>query len=239
MHVRLKYSGYDTCFAIDAVSAVAVAGIQRPDLIILDLGLPNGGGFVVIERLKAAPPLDAIPIIVVSASDARANQERASKAGAAAYLQKPVDNAEFLTVIRKALGESSPNHPPAAARTVAYGTNDPNEEPSLQMELDVIREKLLRRLESELPLLTALLDRIQGGDSTALVQLQTLVHRIRGSAALFNFAVISGSAGQVEDLLNAFIAASAKSVAEPLSMPRLLECGQRLGLDIGAATSAP
>src|ERR1700716_2480430 len=96
MHVRLKYSGYDTCFADDAVSGIAMARSERPDLIVLDLGLPEGGGFLVIERLKGDTASEMIPIIVVSARDARANQERAIRAGAAAYLQKPVNNAEFL-----------------------------------------------------------------------------------------------------------------------------------------------
>jgi DNA-binding response OmpR family regulator len=104
MHVRLKYSGYDTCFATDAQSCVVVARKEEPDLIILDLGLPAGDGFLVIEQLKTCPALSLIPIIVVSARDARANQERATIAGATAYLQKPVDNAEFLAVIRKVLG---------------------------------------------------------------------------------------------------------------------------------------
>jgi DNA-binding response OmpR family regulator len=108
MHVRLEYNGYDTCFAADALSAVAVATEEEPDLIVLDLGLPAGDGFLLIERLKMQSTLSAIPIIVVSARDARANRERAIKAGAAAYLQKPVDNAEFLAVIRKALGELAP-----------------------------------------------------------------------------------------------------------------------------------
>jgi len=49
-----------------------------------------------------------IPIIVVSARDVRTNQERALKAGAKAFLQKPVDNAELLAVIRQALGETEP-----------------------------------------------------------------------------------------------------------------------------------
>jgi DNA-binding response OmpR family regulator len=108
MHVRLEYNGYDTCFAADALSAVAVTSKEEPDLIVLDLGLPAGDGFLLIERLKMQPTLSAIPIIVVSARDARANRERAIKAGATAYLQKPVDNAEFLAVIRKALGEFAP-----------------------------------------------------------------------------------------------------------------------------------
>jgi DNA-binding response OmpR family regulator len=108
MQVRLEYSGYDTCFADNALSAIAMARKERPDLIVLDLGLPEGDGFLVIERLNG-DTADAIPIVVVSARDARANQDRAIKAGATAYLQKPVNNAEFLAVIRKALGELAPS----------------------------------------------------------------------------------------------------------------------------------
>jgi len=115
MQVRLEYSGYDTCFAIDALSCIDAAHKEAPGLIILDLGLPEGDGFLIIEQLKKHPTLSVIPIVVVSARDARANRERAVKAGATAYLQKPVDNAEFLTIIRKALGELAPRDEPGRA----------------------------------------------------------------------------------------------------------------------------
>jgi DNA-binding response OmpR family regulator len=105
MHVRLRANHYDTVFAGDAFSVVNEARKQMPDLIILDLGLPGGDGFVVMERLKRIPAVASIPIIVVSARDIRGNQERALKEGAKAFLQKPVDNVEFLAAIRKALGE--------------------------------------------------------------------------------------------------------------------------------------
>ena len=112
MHIRLKANHYDTFFAADALSSVTEARKQEPDLIILDLGLPAGDGFVVMERLKKVPSLALIPIIVVSARDARANRARAIKAGAMAFLQKPVDNAELLAVIRRALGEpAQPTEP--------------------------------------------------------------------------------------------------------------------------------
>jgi two-component system KDP operon response regulator KdpE len=105
MEVRLQANQYDTFIATDAVSTLRQARKHEPDLIILDLGLPNGDGFVVMEKLKVWPSLAMIPIIVVSAQDLRANKERAIKAGAKGYLQKPVDNAELLRVIRQALGE--------------------------------------------------------------------------------------------------------------------------------------
>jgi DNA-binding response OmpR family regulator len=107
MHLRLKANNYDTFFAADAITTIAEARKQKPDLIILDLGLPAGDGFVVMDRLKAIPGLDVIPIVVVSARDIRATQPRVLKAGAKAFLQKPVDNAELLAVIRQALGESA------------------------------------------------------------------------------------------------------------------------------------
>jgi len=113
MYLRLRANHYETLLAGDALSGMAEARKHEPDLIILDLGLPAGDGFLVMERLKAVPALAVIPIIVVSARDARANQERAIKAGAAAFLQKPVDNAELLAVIRQSLGERARSVKPA------------------------------------------------------------------------------------------------------------------------------
>jgi DNA-binding response OmpR family regulator len=105
MHVRLKANGYDTFFAADALGVITQARKHLPDLILLDLGLPGGDGFVVMERLNRIPAFALIPIIVVSARDVRVNLERALKAGAKDFLQKPVDNAELMSVIRKSLGE--------------------------------------------------------------------------------------------------------------------------------------
>ncbi|MGA8765035.1 MAG: response regulator [Candidatus Sulfotelmatobacter sp.] len=105
MNVRLKANHYDIFFAADAISSLVEARKREPDLIILDLGLPAGDGFLVMERLKTIPSVAVIPIIVVSARDVRANKDRAIKAGARAFLQKPVDDAELLAVIRQVLGE--------------------------------------------------------------------------------------------------------------------------------------
>jgi CheY-like chemotaxis protein len=105
MHLRLKANQYETFFAADAFAAVAEARKHRPDLVLLDLGLPAGDGFIVMERLKQVPFLAVIPVIVVSARDGLGNQKRAYEAGAKAFLQKPVNDDELLAVIRRALGE--------------------------------------------------------------------------------------------------------------------------------------
>jgi DNA-binding response OmpR family regulator len=106
LNARLRASGYDTVFAADAMAAVVEARRERPDLILLDLGLPAGDGFVVIDRLRANAHLSCIPIVVVSAKPAQAYAERALKAGASAFLQKPVDNVLLLRTIREVLGET-------------------------------------------------------------------------------------------------------------------------------------
>ena len=106
MGIRLKSQGYDLVVATDAISAISTARKEKPDVIVLDLGLPGGDGFVVMQRLKSNYELMLVPIIVVSARDPLVNEERALEAGAAAFLQKPVKNAEFLAAIEKALSKS-------------------------------------------------------------------------------------------------------------------------------------
>jgi DNA-binding response OmpR family regulator len=103
---RLKTNGYAVVWAADAVTAISVARKEAPDLIILDLGLPAGDGFLVLDRMRALSDLVAIPVIVLSARDPADNKRRALDAGAAAYFQKPPDNHEFLMAIRRALGET-------------------------------------------------------------------------------------------------------------------------------------
>ncbi len=106
MSVRLKASGYDVVFAADGISAISVAQKEDPEVIILDIGLPAGDGFSVMERLASLLPVAHIPIIILTARDISDNKERALNAGAQAFLQKPVDNDVLLETIRKVLGEN-------------------------------------------------------------------------------------------------------------------------------------
>jgi len=103
LNVRLRASEYETAFASDAVTALGIAKKEEPDLILLDLGLPGGGGFVVLERMQYIASLACIPVIVVSASDPKTNEQRALDAGAVAFFQKPVDNEQLMKAIQRAL----------------------------------------------------------------------------------------------------------------------------------------
>jgi len=103
MSIRLKANGYSVVTAMDGISVISAARRERPDLILLDLGLPAGDGFVVLERLKTNTMLMGIPVIVISAREKDANSERCLKAGSRVYLQKPVDNETLLRAIQMTL----------------------------------------------------------------------------------------------------------------------------------------
>jgi two-component system, OmpR family, KDP operon response regulator KdpE len=115
--VLLAARDYETFVASDASSTLAAAKTHKPDLIILDLGLPTGpssestlplpepsGGFLVMERLAADKTLALIPVIVVSGLDPDANRRRAIRGGAMAFVQKPWDQKHLLAIIGQLLG---------------------------------------------------------------------------------------------------------------------------------------
>ena len=106
--VLLTAHHYDTIFAGDGLAAVSEAIKHQPDLILLDLGLPAGDGFILLERFRANMNLSLIPVIVVSARDLRGNKERSLKAGAKAFVQKPWNDNELLALIRQLLGQPEP-----------------------------------------------------------------------------------------------------------------------------------
>ncbi len=104
MKLRLKANRYETVTASDGYTAIAQAQKEQPDLIILDLGLPAGDGFSVLQRIQESDSLSSIPVIVLSARDPQGNARRSLEAGAVAFFQKPADNHELLNVIQATLG---------------------------------------------------------------------------------------------------------------------------------------
>lgn len=107
LRLRLRANHYDTINAGDGYSAIAQAYKEHPDLIILDLGLPAGDGYVVLDRLQKDDKLSTIPVIVLTARDAQSSERLALQSGAAAFFQKPADNAELLNVIQATLTHSA------------------------------------------------------------------------------------------------------------------------------------
>ena len=106
LRLRLRANHYETVNACDGYSAIAQAYKEHPNLIILDLGLPAGNGFVVLDRLQKDDKLSTIPVIVLTARDAQSSEQMALRSGAAAFFQKPADNADLLSVIRATLSHA-------------------------------------------------------------------------------------------------------------------------------------
>ncbi len=103
LNLRLRANHYETSYATDGVSAISMAQKEQPDLIILDLGLPAGDGFVVLDRLQQSANLSSIPVIVLSAQDPQTARPRSLLGGAMAFFEKPADNAKLLSTIRTTL----------------------------------------------------------------------------------------------------------------------------------------
>lgn len=101
--VRLKSMGYTVYTAKDAVSAVSVGVKNRPDVVVLDVSLPAGDGFLVADRLQRLVASAATPIIFITASANPTLRERAAKLGATAFLTKPFDATTLADAIESAL----------------------------------------------------------------------------------------------------------------------------------------
>ena len=106
LHLRLRSQNYDAVPVADAISAMTEARKQPPDLIIIDLGLPGGGGLNLIQRMQSIPRMAVIPVIVVSARERTAMEKPVLEAGAQAFFQKPADPELLLQKIRELLGET-------------------------------------------------------------------------------------------------------------------------------------
>jgi CheY-like chemotaxis protein len=101
--VRLKAMGYTVYAAKDAVSAISAVRKNDPDVIVLDVSLPAGDGFMVAERLQRLISTAATPIIFVTASDKPGLRERAMKLGAVEFLNKPFAATTLADAIESAL----------------------------------------------------------------------------------------------------------------------------------------
>jgi DNA-binding response OmpR family regulator len=99
LNARLRSAGYATVFASDALAAVRMARTEEPDLILLDIGLPAGGGFTVLDRLRQNASLSFIPVFVISARDPEEIEKKALDAGARLVFSKPFDHEALLRQI--------------------------------------------------------------------------------------------------------------------------------------------
>jgi CheY-like chemotaxis protein len=104
---RLQRHGYDVMLAVDGEEGVAMAQAALPDLILMDLNLPDIDGWEATRILKEAPETRAIPIVALTAHAIAGDQERAVQAGCDDYHAKPVEFQRLLTQIAALLNKPS------------------------------------------------------------------------------------------------------------------------------------
>lgn len=100
----LQAYGYGLIEAENAAQTREVLETTRPDLILMDINMPDIDGYTLTQELRADPRLQTIPILAITANVMKGDRERTLSAGCDGYIEKPLDIDRFLEQIEKFLG---------------------------------------------------------------------------------------------------------------------------------------
>ena len=103
-HDLLDAQGYETLQTREGLSALTLAREHRPDLILMDIQLPEISGLEVTKWLKEDDELSRIPVVAVTAFAMKGDEERIREGGCEAYISKPISVGYFLATVRRFLG---------------------------------------------------------------------------------------------------------------------------------------
>ena len=102
----LGLAGYDTFLAVNGRDGVNAARKQKPDLILMDMALPEMDGWDATKRIRQDPETAHIPMVALTVHTLPRERKRALEAGVDAYLPKPFDATQFLQVVESTLKDS-------------------------------------------------------------------------------------------------------------------------------------
>ncbi len=103
-HDLLDSQGYETLQTREGLQALSLARLHKPDLILMDIQLPEISGLEVTKWLKDDEELSHIPVVAVTAFAMKGDEERIRSGGCEAYISKPISVMHFLDVVRQHLG---------------------------------------------------------------------------------------------------------------------------------------
>lgn len=103
-HDLLDAQGYETLQTNEGLTALSLAKAHHPDLILMDIQLPEVSGLEVTKWLKEDETLSHIPVVAVTAFAMKGDEERIREGGCEAYISKPISVAHFLETVRRYLG---------------------------------------------------------------------------------------------------------------------------------------
>jgi two-component system, cell cycle response regulator DivK len=105
-HDLLEAHGYGIIQTRNGLDALSLARSHRPDLILMDIQLPEVSGLEVTKWIKEDDDLRSIPIIAVTAFAMKGDEERIRQGGCEAYLSKPISVSKFIETVRTYLGDA-------------------------------------------------------------------------------------------------------------------------------------
>jgi len=114
----LERAGYDVFLAMNGRDGVAAARLQKPDLILMDLSMPEMDGWTAAEKLKADEITKSIPLYALSAHTLPSDRKRALEAGYDGYVSKPIHMAGFLDIIEAAFGRKNEQRKTRTSREI-------------------------------------------------------------------------------------------------------------------------
>ncbi|HWV96377.1 MAG TPA: response regulator [Xanthobacteraceae bacterium] len=100
----LEAHGYQTAGTSNGYEAIDLVRKSRPDLILMDIQLPQVSGLEVTRWIKDDPELRTIPVVAVTAFAMKGDEERIREGGCEAYLSKPISVGKFIETVRRFIG---------------------------------------------------------------------------------------------------------------------------------------
>jgi DNA-binding response OmpR family regulator len=107
----LTRHGIEVTCADSAQAGIAAVADRVPDLILMDVGLPDGDGFALAERFRGEPALRDVPVIFLTGANTVADAEHGLDLGALDYVTKPFDFGDLYRRVRRALAAPNPTGP--------------------------------------------------------------------------------------------------------------------------------
>lgn len=102
----LERAGYDVFLAVNGRDGVSAARFQKPDLILMDLGMPEMDGWIATQKIKADDATKSIPLYALTAHTLPKERKRAMEAGCDGYISKPIYMDGFLEMIAGVFGKN-------------------------------------------------------------------------------------------------------------------------------------
>jgi CheY-like chemotaxis protein len=201
--LTLKRFGYQVISSLSPVKGIQLAQDEQPDLILLDVNMPDMDGLEVCRRLRAHPQLTQVPIIMFTAEDEPYQKLAGFDAGADDYLTKPTDPDEMIARIEGILGsvesaepENKPVEPPPQEKTIVMPSRD---------------EKVSAAPPTKGGLVAILGARGGAGATITAINLAASIARIGYPTTLVDFDMVQG---HIALYLNQHIAGSLSTLAE-------------------------